>query len=413
MKCRICGTDTLEKYLDLGQHPPSDNFLNEADFANEKRYPLKVMFCRECCLSQLSCVVPKEELYNTDYVYETRLNKEGVKHFHDLAYILNRYFERDDLVVDIGSNDGTLLQGFHKRGAKVCGIEPVEKIAMRAEVPTITGFFDKNTVEMVLRAYGRASIITATNVFAHIDNLHEFTINLGTLLKPDGVFIIEAPYFIDLIDNLEFDTIYHEHLSYLSLTPLIKLFGMHGMEVFNIDWIPVHGGSLRYYIARKGQYPVSTLIGQVLSCETGYYIDRLDDFASDVERFKIALLSYLARLKHNGKTIVGVSAPAKGNTLLNYCGIGTETLDYITDRSSKKIGKFTPGTHIPVVDDTRLLQGNPDYAMILAWNWEKQIKRALKDYRGEWIIPNAKGIENIYNGAYGAGWVGGTQKIAV
>lgn len=399
MSCRICKT-TLVKYLDLGWHPPSDAFIDESEIKNEKKYSLAVMFCPECYLSQLSYIVPKEELYNDEYPYETRINKEGVRHFHDLAHILNRYFEKGELVVDIGSNDGTLLKGFEDRGAKVCGIEPVGKIAARAAVPTVNMFFNRSAVETVVKTFrGKASIVTATNVFAHIDNLHEFMGNLKWLIKPDGVFVVEAPYFIDLVDNLEFDTIYHEHLSYLSLKPMARLMSIYGMEIFKIDWLPIHGGSIRYYVAKKGRFPVATTVKHSLLYEQEYGIDKLRRFRARVEKFRGGLLSYLTRLKAAGKTIVGVSAPAKGNTLLNYCGIDSDILDYITERSDKKIGKVTPGTHIPVVPDERLLQDNPDYAVILAWNWAGQIKNSLKGYKGEWIIPNEKGLRDIYTGA--------------
>ena len=392
MKCRICKENTLVEYLDLGDHPPSDAFLdNVCD--GEQFFPLAVLYCPSCSLSQLSYVA--EDLYNDDYPYETRMNTQGVKHFRSMAYTLMDRFS-PEYVVDIGSNDGTLLERFLVEDYNVCGIEPVYPIACGAFVYTINDFFNEDSMARALRRGGRADLVTATNVFAHIDDLHEFMDLLFHLLAPNGVFVIEAPYFVDMIKDLSFDTIYHEHLSYLSIKPLVHLFRQYDMEIFDVEKFTIHCGTMRYYIAKKGVYKITNAANDYFGHEMPYHdINKLYHFAGRVSIFSIELLGVLHELKSNGNRIVGVSAPAKGNTLLNFCKIGPEILDYITEKSDRKIGRFTPGMKIPVVEDARLIQDQPDYALILAHNWSEQIINSLGDYRGRWIIPNEQGIKDL------------------
>jgi len=384
MKCRICNKDTIE-YLNLGNHPPSDNFLTKEQLvdAGERVHPLALMYCPSCSLSQLSHVVPADELYNNEYPYETGLNSGGVKHFEEMAKSIQSEF-KPGYVVDVGSNDGTLLEGFD---CKVCGIEPVSTI--KPKVHTINRFFSLGAVNDALEYGGEADVVTATNVFAHIDNLHGFMECLKYLLAHDGVFIIEAPYFVDLVKDLAFDTVYHEHLSYLSIKPLAHLFREYDMEIFNVRHFPIHCGTMRYYVARRDVYKIRRAVDKYFEAELEYHdINRLNDFAFNVYNHYQGFNRYLHRLKREGNRIVGVSAPAKGNTLLNYCGLDSKIFDYITEISDKKIGRYTPGTHIPVVPDSRLIEDQPDYAIIFAHNWKEEIKNKLKDYKGEWIIPN-------------------------
>ena len=381
MKCRICHSDSLTKFLDLGYHPPSDAFLSDLN-EPETHYPLTVYVCEDCELFQLGYVVPKEVLYCGKYPYETGMNVEGVFHFGLMAQnIVKKYnVGPGNLVVDIGCNDGTLLSAFEGSGCNLWGVEPTPHLSQKASekgIPVYTGFFNRETpFQMVGK---RAKVITATNVFAHIDDLHDFMVGIDKMLAPDGVFIIEAPYVGSLLDNFEYDTIYHEHLSYLHPKPLSILFKQYGMFINNIEVFPIHGGTYRYHVCRGNL--------------NGFEPEPLPDytgFASRVERNRNELIWMLRAIKMKGKRIVGVSAPAKGNTLLNYCKIGPETLDYITEKSPLKIGKFTPGTHIPIVPDSRLLEDMPDYAMIMAWNWAEPIMKNLKAYTdrgGKWIIP--------------------------
>jgi len=382
MKCRICGSNTTE-YLNLGEQPPSDAFLTAEQLGQEEAvYPLIVEYCPNCSLSQLNYVVPPEILYNDEYPYETRMNTEGIRHFRGMARSLTDRF-KPDYVVDIGSNDGTLLEGFE---CNVFGIEPVMEIALKASVPTINDFLSAYSVDQALICGGKADIITACNVFAHVDNLHGFMRLVDRMLKEDGVFVIEAPYLPDMIDDLAFDTIYHEHLSYLSIKPLVNLFLQYDMEIFDVEHFDVHCGTMRYYVARKGVYEFSSAVDRYFENEIEYHdIGKLKYFAYCVLDFSFIFTNELDSLKKEGKTIVGVSSPAKGNTLLNYCKIDTTILDYITEKSDRKIGKFTPGTRIPIVSDSRLIEDQPDYALILAHNWTSQIKNSLKDYKGEWI----------------------------
>ena len=395
MKCRICGGKTTE-YLNLGEQPPSDAFLTAEQLGQEEAvYPLIVEYCPNCSLSQLNYVVPPEILYNDEYPYETRMNTEGIRHFRGMAETLTNRF-KPDYVVDIGSNDGTLLEGFE---CNVFGIEPVMEIALKASVPTINDFLSAYSVDQALIYGGKADIITACNVFAHVDNLHGFMKLVDRMLKEDGVFVIEAPYLPDMIDDLAFDTIYHEHLSYLSIKPLVNLFLQYDMEIFDVEHFDVHCGTMRYYVARKGVYEFSSAVDRYFENEMAYHDpDVLDDFQIEVSLFRYKIRYFLSSLKDEGKTIVGVSSPAKGNTLLNYCGIDTTILDYITEKSPLKIGKYTPGSHIKIVPDSRLIEDQPDYAVILAHNWSDQIKNSLKDFRGRWITANEQGLKDLCSG---------------
>lgn len=390
MQCRICRGTELKQIIDLGYHPLADEFLLYLT-EPETHYPLTLYECRNCGLFQLGYVVPKEALYSCNYPYETGSNSEGVKHFNAMAKsVVNRFsLKYNDFVVDIGSNDGTLAAAFKNCGVAAVGVEPVKALAEKARekgVPTYSGFFNAGLVSKLIKA----RIITATNVFAHIDDLHSFMGAVNELLLDNGIFIIEAPYVGDLLKNFEYDTIYHEHLSYFSPKSLNRLFNMYGMVIGCIEKYPIHGGTYRYYVYRKSY---SCMFKKDVDCniiELHPSQDTTDVFVKAIPKAKESLVWLLRNIKLKGKRIVGVSAPAKGNTLLNYCKIGTDILDYITEVSEFKVGKFTPGSHIPVVPDSRLLEDMPDYALILAWNWADQIMGNLREYTdrgGKWIVP--------------------------
>ncbi len=376
----------------MGKQPLADAFLTKEQLSQpEAVYPLEVYFCTDCTLVQLGHVVPPEILYNDDYPYETRMNADGVKHFRKLAQeVVSKCDLQDtDRVVDIGSNDGTLLNEFKQYGMFVLGIEPVKDIWVKTGIPTINTFFGSEwCMGMFEQAEIKAKVVTATNVVAHIDDLHEFVENVKTILIDDGIFVMEAPFLADMINNVAFDQIYHEHLCYFSTAPLQKLFKMHDMVIINAEWQDIHGGSMRYYVGKMPQK------SYLIKMEEPFTITDMNMFAKDVINFTNNLYAKLAHLSMDGKSIVGVSAPAKGNTLLNYSNIG-EFIDYITEKSLKKIGRYTPGTHIEIVPDEKIIEDQPDYAVLFAYNWEKQIKKSLKDYKGEWIIPNAEGLKNI------------------
>ena len=399
INCKMCQSNDLQKFLDLGFTPPADQFLRRDQLREpETHFPLEVCICNNCGLIQLNYVVSPEVLYRNDYPYESSTTKTGRAHWANFAERVVSYLNLgyDDLVVDIGSNVGVLLGEFKKLGTKVEGVDPAPNIVMVAHergIDTICDFFNEESVDKILRIKGKASVITGTNVFAHIEDLDTLMKNIKKLLTDKGVFIFEAPYFINLLKLLEYDTIYHEHLSYLSVKPLIPFFAKHNMEVFDVEQSDIHGGSFRVYVANKDQYKIKPVVDELIRIEEAngiYEKETLKEFANKVKNNRDELLDLLHSLKRRGKTIVGVSAPAKGMTLLNYCHIGPHLLDVVTEKSTLKIGRVTPGGHIPVVSDDYLLEKQPDYALLLAWNFADEIIKNLSEYRnrgGKFIIP--------------------------
>ena len=397
--CRMCKSGDLFKFLDLGFTPLADRFLREDQLDEpEVHYPLTVYMCAQCGLAQLSCVVSPEILYQNDYPYESSTTMAGKKHWSEFAKSVTERLSLDsnDLAVDIGSNVGVLLEEFRSYGVKVQGVDPASNIASIAEkrgIETLPEFFDMDTAAKIVKGKGKASVITATNVFAHIDDVDSFMEAVQSLLKDNGVFVIEAPYFLNLVNNLEYDTIYHEHLSYLSVKPLIRFFKRFGMEVFDIQEVDIHGGSFRIFTARESQMDICDVVSGMLENEETMELHSprfLESFSDAVAINRQELRWLLDSSKRAGERIVAVSAPAKGMTLLNYCGIGKETLDYVSEKSDLKIGRYTPGAHISVVPDDRLAIDVPQYALLLAWNFADEIIENLKDYRkagGKFILP--------------------------
>lgn len=397
--CRMCGATDLERYLDLGHTPPADQF-RRADQLGEPsvHFPLEVYLCTRCGLSQLGYVVAPEILYQDEYPYEASTTQAGRLHFRAFAASVSRHHElgAEDLVVDIGSNVGVLLSGFAEEGARVLGIDPAHNIAAIANergIPTVADFFGPAVASRVVREHGQATVICGTNVFAHIDDLESFMRAVDTLLAPRGMFIFEVPYFANLLASLEYDTIYHEHLSYISVKPLIPFFARFGMRIFDIKEVDIHGGSFRIFVDRAVRAPDERLIEGFLAREEregAHDVRRLRRFAGQVSENRTQLTELLRDLRASGKRIACVSAPAKGMTLLNYCRLGPETLEFVTEKSRLKIGRYTPGTHIPVVPDAELLAQRPDYALLLAWNFAAEIMENLREYRaagGQFIIP--------------------------
>ena len=397
--CRICGSGNLFEFLDLGFTPPADQFLREDQLRQpETHYPLNVLMCKDCSLAQLSYVVPGEVLYRRDYPYESSMTQSGQLHWDEFAQTVCKSYGigKGDLVVDIGSNVGVLLGSFAKQGTNTLGIDPASNIVRIAEkrgIETWDEFFSPRVAVKVVREKGNASVITATNVFAHVDDLKSFMEAVDVLLSKNGLFVFEAPYFGNLINFLEYDTIYHEHLSYLLLEPIIKLADKFGMEVSDVLERDIHGGSFRVFISRIGERPINERVADFLEKEkAGKWNcpDILNDFAQKVMKNREELTSLLNSLKSSGKKVAAVSAPAKGMTLLNYCRLGAETLDFVTEKSSLKIGRHCPGVHIPVLDDDALLRHDIDYALLLAWNFSEEIMNNLKEFRekgGKFIIP--------------------------
>ena len=400
--CRICDSTELFKFLNLGFTPPADQFLRPDQLKEaETHYPLEVLMCRGCGLPQLSYVVPGEILYKRDYPYESSITKSGQKHWDEFAETVFRSYrlKNDDLVVDIGSNVGVLLESFKKLGLNTLGIDPASNIVRIAEkrgIETWDEFFIPDVAKLILEKKGFAKVITATNVFAHVDDLKSFMQSVQVLLDDKGIFIFEAPYFGNLINFLEYDTIYHEHLSYLLLEPVMQLVKKFRLEIIDVQERDIHGGSFRVFVAREGQYKIHDRVAKFLEREQNeQWRDekKLKKFANRVHQNRQELVSLLHDLKQKGCKLAAVSAPAKGMTLLNYCRIGTDTLTFITEKSNLKIGRLCPGVHIPVVADSELVKHHIDYALLLAWNFSDEIMGNLQEYKangGKFIIPIPK-----------------------
>lgn len=401
-KCRFCKKTALKPYLNLGFTPHADRFPTLEQLEKPEIYhPLKVMMCKNCGLHQLSYTVDPKFLYQEDYLYESSITKTGVDHYNNFAESVTKKFSltKKDLVVDVGSNVGVLLRGFKKQGVKILGVDPAKNIAVIANkngIRTIPDFFIPRVAQIARKKYGPAKIIVGTNVFAHIFDHHIFMQALKILLAKDGVFIFESPHLSHLIKNLEYDTIYHQHLLYLSLKPVVRFFKSHGMETFDVETYPIHGGSFRVFIGNKGFHKIQPSVMRMLKSEkrSGIYsISRLKKFEEKVHEHGQELMNLLRDLKRREKRIAVVSTPAKGMTLLNFCRIGPELVDFATEKSKLKIGRFTSGTHIPIFSDSELLKQQPDYALLLAWNFAPEIMRGLSKYKkkgGKFIIPIPK-----------------------
>ena len=400
--CRMCKSQKLKVFLDLGFHAVSDGFLTKEQLDEaESMFPLRTCICTNCGLVQLDYVVPPDKLYRENYPYLSSITKTGQEHFHGMAASICKKFDipKGSLAIDIGSNIGVLLEGFKKCGINVLGIDPASNVAEMANkrgIETWPEYFDSKITKKVLAKKGKAAVITGTNVFAHIDDLDDCMHAVQELLAKKGIFVFELPYLVDLLENLEYDTIYHEHLSYMSIKPLVSFFARFNMEVFDVERTTIHGGSIRVFVAGHGSYKRQKMVDELVALEKEkkcYDLERLARFSEDVAKPKEELIDLLRKLKKQGKRIVGLSAPAKGNTLLQYCKLGTDYLDYVTEKSETKIGLFTPGTHIPVVRDEEMLKDAPDYALLLAWNFAPEIIKNLERYAkkgGKFIIPIPK-----------------------
>ena len=397
--CRICRNTQTTKFLRLGPTPLANSFLRPEQLDEpEPRFPLDVVFCEQCGLVQLDHVVPPEIMFR-NYIYVSSTSQTMPAHFAAYAdEIVARFLESPrDLVLEIGSNDGCLLRAFQKHQVRALGIEPAANLAAMANaagIATVNDFFCERSAREICGREGAAKVIIGNNVLAHIGDLHDLAAGLDALLCPDGVAVFEVPYLIDLLRKDEFDTIYHEHLSYFALRPLQRLFASRGMQIFDVKRLPVHGGSVRVYVGRVGAgREVLPPVAELLLLEKSERLDSLatyEAFARRVEKMKQELTALLRELKAAGARIAGYGAPAKGNTLLNHFEIGKDVLDFIVDRSPYKQGMCTPGKHIPVVGVERLLVEQPDYVLRLAWNFADEILEQQREYAnrgGKFILP--------------------------
>lgn len=400
--CRTCQKNSLTKLFSLGMTPLANAFLNKIQLdLPESYFPLDIYQCENCGLVQLGHVVSPMTLFG-NYVYVSSTSIVFINHFNSYAEQVNKRFKlnKKSLVVDIGSNDGILLKPFKKLGVKILGVEPALKIALEARkngVQTISEFFTPTLARKIVKTNGKASVITANNVFAHIDNLDEVMSGIKILLEDDGVFIIEAPYLIDFLEKNYFDLIYHEHLSYLSIKPLKMFFERFSMEIFDVQRTPVHGGSIRIFIKNKNaNHKLNSSVKEHLIMENKiglYNKETYKKFAMKISVNKSALINLLTKIKTKGAMIAGYGAPAKGNTLLNYFSIGKDFLDFVIDDSPWKQGLYTPGTHIEVVPSREIYSRKPNYILILAWNFAPSIMETHKKYYndgGRFIIPVPK-----------------------
>lgn len=399
--CHMCKSSNLRLVVDLGLHGPADLFLTESELKDEKLYPLTLVSCADCGLLQINFYVDPREMYQRSYLYESSTTKTFREYFSKNARdIVDRFSVKEgSLAVDIGSNVGVLLQGFKDAGMNVVGVDAAPNIAEKAiasGIPTIVDFFSKKVVDEIIEKYGQASIITATNCYAHIHNIDEATEEIKRLLTPDGVIVIEAQYGLDIIEDVIYDTVYLEHIGSLSVKPMKQYFEKFNLELFDVERTKSHGGSLRYFAGHKGKHSISANVDEFLKKEEDagmYDAERLSRFREAVELQKTELMEILRSIKSEGKTIAGLSAPAKGNTLLTYCGIDSHILDFITERNMSKVGKYTPATHIPIFPDEKLLLEKPDYVLLLAWNFADEIINNTKEYRdggGKYIVPMPK-----------------------
>jgi ubiquinone/menaquinone biosynthesis C-methylase UbiE len=380
--CHLCGSKNLEKVLDLGFHPLADFFMKPSQLLElEKRYPLSVLLCLDCGHGMNSFVVPAEERYQkNDYSYDSSNSKVSVQHFSDMAeeVVKRANVKKGDLVVDIGSNVGTLLNGFKNLGAEVQGVDPAHNIAVLAEkngIPTINDFFSGSACEQILKK-GKAKVITITNAFNHIAPLDEFMKNVVSVLDKDGSFVIELPYFLDIIRKKFFDQVYLEHVSYIAIKPLVSFFKKYGLSIIHLEENNYLNGPLRIY---AGYGLESELVAKQIELEESlglYNLEVWKKLVKEVKNLKLNLLKELVAAQLGGGKIVAIGAAAKGNTLLNYCGLDTSLIDFVTDASSLKIGKFTPGSHLPIFSDDHIDE-KITHGLILPWNIADMLKAKL------------------------------------
>ncbi len=397
--CRHCGTALSRTFIDLGATPPANSYLRGADLNRAESFlPLHVYVCESCLLVQLEQFRTPEELFG-DYAYFSSYSDSWLAHAERYAEtMIHRFGLGDDgLVIEVASNDGYLLQFFDQRGVRVLGIEPaanVAEVAADKGVPTLVQFFGTECARRLAGEGTTADLLIANNVLAHVPNVNDFVNGLRLLLEPDGVITVEFPHLLRLMRGNQFDTIYHEHFSYFSLLTVERIFAAHGLRLFDVDELETHGGSLRIYACHQALgRRTSETIGRVLAAERQAGLDQpdaYDGFARQVNRAKRDLLSFLIGAKDEGKTIVGYGAPAKGNTLLNFCGIGTDFLDYTVDRSPHKQGMYLPGTRIPIRAPEAIAETRPDYVLILPWNLKHEIIAAnghIREWGGRFVVP--------------------------
>ena len=397
-KCQISNSKNLESLIFLGFLPPVNTLRKIGSTLEEEiSFPAELLYCNKSKLAQLGCIVDKEILFPYTYPYTSSTTKILRENFANLYTDTKKIVDLNekDLIIDIGSNDGNLLSNF-KNNHKVLGVTPekIGNIAIKRGIPTIIDYFNNKTVKKILNKHGKAKIITATNVFAHIDNINQIVKNILKTLKSDGVFISESHYLLPLIKTVQYDTIYHEHLRYYSLQSLNYLFKKHKLEIIDTKEIPTHGGSIRVYAARKGKFKISKNVKKQLNKEKKYLNKKsFNQFKKNVVNSKIGLFNLINKIKNNNKTIYGVGAPSRASTLINYLGLDQDIIDCVLEiNGSYKIGNYIPGTKIPILNENILKREKPDYLILFSWHIKNELKRNLKrkGFKGKFIIPLPK-----------------------
>jgi len=403
-RCRHCKAPLVVVFADLGATPISNDYL-AAEKVNgpEPYYPLRVLVCSDCHLVQLQDFVTSTDLFRDDYAYFSSFSTTWLEHAKRYASEMTERFglNSSSMVVEIASNDGYLLQFFKENKIGVTGIEPCRSVAEAArndkDIPTEIMFFGEETAKKLKMQGKAADLMPANNVLAHVPNINDFVAGFRELLKPDGVATFEFPHLLNLIEKNQFDTIYHEHFSYLSLLAVERIIGRQGLRVFDVEQLHTHGGSLRVFVCHdNAKWETQPGLDEVRKLEKDAGLDKDGTYAAYAEQVretKRVLLTLLIDLKRQGKTIVGYGAPAKGNTLLNYCGIGTDMLEFTVDRSPHKQGMFLPGTRLPIKPPEAIEEFKPDYVLILPWNLKDEIMAQMahiKDWGGRFIVPIPK-----------------------
>jgi len=398
--CRFCKTPLHHTLVDLGMSPLCESYLAAGQLNQmEPFYPLHVLVCDSCYLAQLEEYVSPESIFS-EYAYFSSYADSWLKHAKDYTELMIARFgiHAGNHVVELASNDGYLLQYFAERGIPVLGVEPAANVAqsaMKKGIPTLVRFFGESLAQEMLAAGKTADLLIGNNVLAQVPDLNDFVKGMKILLKPGGIITMEFPHLMKLIEENQFDTIYHEHFSYFSLVSVEKIFSFHGLRIFDVEELPTHGGSLRIYACHQDD--AAREIGErvigLKQREVAGGLTRMDyysSFGEQVKETKRKLLELLIKTKREGKSIAGYGAPGKGNTLLNYCGIRTDFIDYTVDRNPYKHGKFTPGTHIPIHGTEKVAETKPDYLLILPWNFKEEIMKQMESIRawgGQFIVP--------------------------
>jgi hypothetical protein len=396
--CQICGSNDLQQVIDMGFHAPCDSLLTKEMLKiPEKTYPLKLVRCRECGLVQIDYVVDTKELFYPAYPYRSGITETLRKNLHGISshMVSKLCLQKNSLVVDIGSNDGTILEGFKNIGMRVFGVEPTDiaDIANHNGIETLKEFFSLDAAKKIVDKYGKASVVTAANVFAHISGLFGLIEGVDYLLEDEGVFITESHYQLDILKTLQYDSIYHEHLRYYLIKPLIRLFNNNGFTLIDVERIPNYGGSIRVYAKKGLNHPVSENVDKLIDLENKdrtYDEATYEEFSLKIQLSRKKLRSLMISLAQDDKKVVGIGCPGRCATLLTYCGITPDLLPYIAEQeTSLKLGMFTPCTHIPVEDEALMLKEQPEYALILSWHYAQPIIKTLraKGLRSKIIIP--------------------------